>query len=528
MTGLVLFLHGQGGNKSSWQAVPDFVKKIMGPDVTAECGTYHATAFSPANLKISAGEIQTLIQTEYADRDPIYLVGHSLGGLVARELCRRLLVGGDDTLLARVKAVLTVASPLEGVSIGNRVFRWFPALNPKLAEMANPAKLYNDYRDAIRIAEKRNVPRPKLLHFALAADRVIAKHIADHFTDDDCDAGVLPGAHSGAFVGRNNAEYAAKVLVGAIRRVQIAPRPPTVSTVASSLPPQETRQQQQPDQLVLIACSRTKRDGGVAYGGRPLGWVPEIGLRQELLAKRRYIYSILRDGKLFDNFERGGDRRHQPGNADLVYGLDLGGSDETGNYMPASARYSGRLYKKIEPDAWVNYAAQSTARVLIMSGLYGLIEPSEEIQNYDVHLSDTHRDHQFDVKAQWLDLFTKTLSAYVQSAYTGRRKVKIFNFLCDHHYVNALRWHSLPRDRCSVFHFASDNMQDIHLLPPAGVLLDSLLKRPDLFDRFGRDERDAGDLYALTDFRSEPGLSDFRFGFQSRVGGPSNPTDVVG
>jgi pimeloyl-ACP methyl ester carboxylesterase len=500
----------------------------MAPDVTAECGTYHATAFSPANLRISAGEIQTLIQTDYADRDPIYLVGHSLGGLVARELCRRLLEGGDDVLLARIKAVLTVGSPLEGVSIGNRFFRWFPALNPKLAEMANPAKLYNDYREAIRVAQKRNVPRPELLHFALAADRVIARHIADHYTDDDHDAGVLPGAHSGAFEGRNNAEYAAKALVGAIRRVQNRPHPTVVTAAASLSLPRETQQQQLPDQLVLVACSRTKRDEGLAYSGQPLGWVPTISLRKELLDKRRYIYSILRDGKLFDNFERGGERRHQPGNADLVYGLDLGGSDEAGKYMPARARYTGRLYKKIELDAWENYATQSIARVLIMSGLYGLIEPSEEIQNYDVHLSDTHQDDQFDVKAQWLELYTKALSAYVQSAYTGGRKVKIFNFLCDHHYVNAVRWHSLPRDKCSVFHFASESMEDTHLLPPAGVLLDSLLKRPELFDRFERDERDAGDVYALTDFRSEPGLSDFRFGFQSRVGGVSDSTGVVG
>ncbi len=81
-----------------------------------------------------------------------------------------------------------------------------------------------------------------------------------------------------------------------------------------------------------------------------------------------------------------------------------------------------------------------------MSGLYGLIEPNEFIQNYDIHLSDTHKDYGLDVKSQWLELYTKALTSYVRHAWSGGRRVRIFNLLCDHHYVDAVRWLRVPRE----------------------------------------------------------------------------------
>ncbi|MGY4424488.1 pimeloyl-ACP methyl ester carboxylesterase [Bradyrhizobium sp. JR6.1] len=519
MAGLVIFLHGLGGDETSWTAVPDFLAKSLGSDFEVANPTYSARKLSPADLETSATQILTYLNTKFPDASPIYLIGHSLGGLVAREVCRKLLVEGPDDLLQRIRAVITAGSPLEGVPYGNWFFRQLKRLNPKVAALANPKELYAKYRLAIREAQKRKVARPKLFHLGLEEDRVVAKHIKDNFTDDDQSAGVLPGTHTGFAEGRKSAEYVADVLVSTIRGVQngesVKPSTPVSTTIVPAAQASETRP---PDRLILIACSHGKKDGGGAYSGQPLRWVPEATLRQDYLAKRNYIYSVLKDGKLVDNFERGGNRSHQPANARLVHGLDLGGVATTaGEYLPACERYSGRLYGRISKDGWESYFRNTPqVKVLIMSGLYGLIEPDEFIQNYDVHLSDTHKEYGLDVKSQWLELYTSTLISYVRHSWSGGRRVNIFNFLGDHHYVDAIRWHSLPREACSVFHFTSLTSSDVALLPPAGTLVDAILKKPYLLEGF---ERDQFDQYALTDYGQPPsGLSDFKFGFESRVG----------
>jgi len=396
-------------------------------------------------------------------------------------------------------------------------------LNPKVAELANPEHLFAQYRLAIRKSQEREPKpsRPKLLHLRIGDDRVIAKHIKDNFTDDDEDAGVLPGTHTGFAKGRERGEYVAEVLVQTMRAALNA-----VSTISrddqiSAPSIVEKPAQALADRLILVACSHTKSPGGEAYSGSPLDWIPEPALRQDLLARRNFIFWLLQDGKLEDNIERGGNRLHQPANANLVHGRDLGGSSTSGQYLPAFQRYAGRLYNQISSDAWQSYLAkQDSVKVLVMSGLYGLIEPTEAIQNYDIHLTDSHRGHGLDVKAHWLELYTKALTSYVRHAYNGGRRVSIFNFLCDHHYVDAIRWHSLPRDMCSVFHFVSPGEKDVGLLPPAGFLMNSILKDPAILERFDRDEFGR---YAITDYGQPPaGLSDFRFGFESRVG-LSNP-----
>ena len=148
-----------------------------------------------------------------------------------------------------------------------------------------------------------------------------------------------------------------------------------------------------------------------------------------------------------------------------------------------------------------------------MSGLYGLIEAAEWIQNYDVHLTDTHDDNGQPVSSMWSELFTESLEAYVKQAYRNR-KVNIFNFLCDQHYVNAVQWHRLPRE-CSVFHLASPPVEDVDLLPLAGTIVNAFLSNPDRLESIERDSAE----YEISDFGTPPvGLSDIRVIFESRVG----------
>jgi hypothetical protein len=512
MPGLIVFLHGLMGTKHSWGAFPSYVQ---GTDFDVHTPIYSAKLGSRSDIEISAQRILTEIQTKFPQHEPIYLAGHSLGGLIAREMCRHLLLKGPDALLNKLPAAITLATPLEGTRYGNILLRNIPFLSPKIHQIATTGYAFDEYRDAILVAKERKVSRPKQLHIQIEDDGVIARQMADRFTEDDVSAAVIGGTHRYFAENNSNAKYVADVLLTLIRNSQNSLSAPNIQKPGRAIAPDL------PDRLILIACSHNKRDGGErGYGDAvPVRWINEANLRQRIISKRSYIYSILKDAKLADGFERGGNRAHQPANQLLKHGVDLGGpliGAEDAEYLPAWKRYTGRIYVPVQPEAWERcFANRGTVRVLIMSGLYGLIEPQEPIQNYDVHLTDTHVESGSSVSSMWTELFTESIENYVKSAYRNR-KVHIFNFLCDHHYIDAVKWHKLPQE-CSVFHLASRTVEDVNLLPPAGMILNSFLMNPAQMEQFEPGDRNDRE-YELSDFGTPAaGLAGTRILFESRV-----------
>ena len=514
MTGLVIFLHGLRGDQNTWGAVPDYVKASpLSDDFEIATPTYSAKIWSPSSIEASAQQLITRLKTSYAKYDPIFLVGHSLGGLVAREMSRRLLVSGPDDVLNKIPAIITVGSPLEGARLGNLLLRHALPLSKKIRQLATPKDAFDAYRHAIRTAAQRKVRRPKLLHIQIEDDRIVGQHIENHFTDDDVPADTIPGKHTNFASSNEDASYVADVLLRHIRNAHNAISKPNIK------PPEPIAAPDLPDRLILVACSRTKQKGGQTpfNGPSPAGWLPQRGLRQRMISKRSFVYSLLHDARLADGFERGGNRAHQTHNFGLKHGPDLGGTSvvgEGGVYLPASERYEGRVYGPVTRPAWDALAQnKDRVRILIMSGLYGLIEPDEWIQNYDVHLTDTDENNGNSVSSMWSELFTESIDTYIKHAYRGR-KVRIFDFLCDKHYVDAVQWHALSRD-CSVFHLASPTEEDVELLPPAGLILNSFLLDLNKMENVERDE----EKYPLSDFGTPPPrLAGTEIIFESRVG----------
>jgi pimeloyl-ACP methyl ester carboxylesterase len=499
MPGLIVFLHGLTGNENSWGAVPEY---LQSDDFDVTTPTYNASISGRSDVEISAQRILTEIQTRFPEHSPICLVGHSLGGLVAREICRRLLLQGPDELLNKIPAVITLGTPLEGARKGNWLLRQLPLVSPKIHQIATESYAFDEYRRAIAAAKQRKVSRPKQLHVQMEEDGVIARQVEARFTEDDRNAAVIGGSHRHFADNNDDAKFLADLLLRLIREAQN-------SLSAPSIPrPAPTPIHDLPDRLVLIACSHNKRDGGEqGYdGGRPVAWINEQNLRQKIINRRTYTYGLVKDAKLADGFERGGNRAFQPANTTLQHGPDLGGTKALGQSIPYRCA------------SWNAYAGnRDKMRVLIMSGLYGLIEPEELIQNYDVHLTDSHIESGQSVSSIWSELYTESLENYVRHAYRDR-KVHIFNLLCDHNYVDSIRWHKLPRSKCSVFHLASPDFEDVELLPPAGVILNAVLADPQLLETIHADDRDKR-IYSMADFHAAPqGLADTRIVFESRVG----------
>lgn len=107
----VLLVHGLGANRSNWR----FVERRLR---AARLGPVHAVNYNPLTSDLPAlaewfaGEAAVLRERHGADR--IHVVGHSLGGVVARYAIQVLGVDG-------VATCVTLASPHGGVALASQL-----------------------------------------------------------------------------------------------------------------------------------------------------------------------------------------------------------------------------------------------------------------------------------------------------------------------------------------------------------------------------------------------------------------------
>lgn len=176
------------------------------------------------------------------------------------------------------------------------------------------------------------------------------------------------------------------------------------------------------NRLVLCICSRRKRQDGL-----PLHMLPVTmadGRRARQFTPIHPALHQLRD-----------DVRHWalpslPRGPEFVDPLDENMADDTGLYLPARSRYTGSFYDRnlLLPDVW--NTSHKHWHVLIFSGLYGFLRPSEEIQNYELHISH--------VKARevWYEHATDILADYI----TKQNITEVLNLMADPLYEAVINW----------------------------------------------------------------------------------------
>jgi len=137
--------------------------------------------------------------------------------------------------------------------------------------------------------------------------------------------------------------------------------------------------------LILIPCCADKEDGGEGRSIVRSSLQAHLGKPQwdDLLEARRSVLAAIRSesrwttGKYVKNRE-------------LKCGRDFGGSESGARYLPATQRYTGTLYKEA-PTLADNASNEESKRstVLVVSALYGLLHPDDEIQNYNLQMSES-------------------------------------------------------------------------------------------------------------------------------------------
>ncbi|MEU5366218.1 alpha/beta fold hydrolase [Streptomyces sp. NPDC005925] len=168
VTGLpVIFVHGLSDRASIFTRLRDRLRGCgAGPFLTATYSPFHL------DIRTAARALSEQVEQarEQAGGRPVCLVGHSLGGLIARYYVQRL--GGD----AHVSLVITLATPHSGTAMAllappYPVLRQLRPGSDLLAELAEPCPgcrtrfvaFYSDLDEAVLPAGRARLDHPDLL-----------------------------------------------------------------------------------------------------------------------------------------------------------------------------------------------------------------------------------------------------------------------------------------------------------------------------------------------------------------------------
>jgi cytoplasmic iron level regulating protein YaaA (DUF328/UPF0246 family) len=470
--------------------------------------------------------LATFIETQTNDDTDVILVGYSLGGLIARNMLTMAFKGQiqPDHLLRRIKAVVTLGTPLDGARLRYLIRLGFamPWLN-FIRDQGSNRRI--PFREATR--GRRDTEVPPFYHIQFERDAWVREHIENNYTEFDNPAGTMPGGHTN-FLDDGRARIISTYLTTVILRARAYAR-----TFADAND-RDARQEAQPPQeretrftcIILISCSNNKEtQGGFSYQPpAPAQWLSDRRLSDQLLEKRASILDKLKTHRVVDQKFFQGNRGDRPENQALVRGPDFGIQGEAAVYLPAISRYRGRLYGPSRDIDWDEFHnRERRPLVLIMSALYGLVQSNEYIQNYDAGISDVDLSSSTPLRGLWTDWMTESVD---RAAAQIGGKVRIFNLMADLDYTSAIRWSALKRENCSVFHLMSDRYRDIDLLTPAGIVFAGMVRQPDLIDALERTTAEEENVLPLSRFGDVPAPYEGTWvGFERAIGEVSEGFD---
>lgn len=192
--------------------------------------------------------------------------------------------------------------------------------------------------------------------------------------------------------------------------------------------------------LIITPCSERKRRGG----DPALTWKREKSAAARLSPKSA--------SRLIDS------RRIIRRRFRFSDGKDLGGQrDGTAPLLPASKRYDGNLYRKIDEALWVNLSASESIDLLIVSTLYGIVTPGEAIREYDLSMDRAFIRLRLSLRQWWINRGIRSLLAefvrrnrysvvhdFQSSSYVGVADLNDYDPLYSHGRNVDLRHHTYP------------------------------------------------------------------------------------
>ena len=227
--------------------------------------------------------------------------------------------------------------------------------------------------------------------------------------------------------------------------------------------------------LILTICSNHKHLKGQkekydAYARKITDLLPDKKKRINDARSQAWEY-ITQQGR------SGRSPAGTPANKNLKCGPDInsGSEERNGLYMPALKRYDGRFYTKFRcavdniKDSLQRLNNDSADHLLIVSGLYGLLTPSEPIQDYNCDVPDEP-----EILRLWTKdaLLTKLVISYMHEFGINR----VFDFMADDSYRHLIDWKSIEENGYgTIFYPHCHNQIGADMLPELGHVAGLLL-----------------------------------------------------
>ena len=236
--------------------------------------------------------------------------------------------------------------------------------------------------------------------------------------------------------------------------------------------------------LILTICSNQKRSNDEAQKyntkARSITRILPDNMREKLVTARALaFFHITKENREWKFFSTA------PSNKELKRkrGPDIFPEIQQGDavYLSALKRYNGRFYANFQSaidddiDACVERMNEPTENhLLIVSGLYGLLTPTELIQDYNCNVPEEPA-----IKKIWKerDLLTELVIAYMRKCQINR----VFDFMAEDSYRHLINWERIEREtNCTIFYPVSSSPREgeqigVNLLPrlghAAGLLL---------------------------------------------------------
>jgi pimeloyl-ACP methyl ester carboxylesterase len=499
---VVVFVHGVLGNYvESWGSTPDKLKGERGlVNFDFASFGYSTAVLDRKDPTVAASLITLWLQTHLSGYERVYIVAHSMGGLITRIACG-LLGASDDPedwrMYSKIRRCFFVAVPVSG----SRVAKFLDAvpglrqLNRKLPLLAHPTLKGEDiadfYRRSISCARERGGPRPFYSHFVGELDKLVGPPSAADLTEDDRFEGYLAGAHDTIKLDKTANSTLIRRICQRIAEdaAQSAPTirrtAPTARSDERSLraPAAATRHVAAVRDVVLIPCSATKDTASGAphpLSGGIRNGLADHGLVEATIGARVHIKTLIETGALEGSEFKEGNRALRAPNRRLYLGPDFGGRVNEARYLPAYRRYIGRCYQASAEEWGAFFALPEAHRpdVLIMSGLYGLYPADEHIQNYDVHLTDFDFARNCTLQELWRRVVTDVLLSRLDwleaQGYTVGR---VYDLLTEDLYRSIFDWERVAR-RVPVLRLMFERRQGREALDNTGLWLKTLISSP--------------------------------------------------
>ena len=193
--------------------------------------------------------------------------------------------------------------------------------------------------------------------------------------------------------------------------------------------------------LFLTNCSLTKAVGGGAEYDKNEAITAALPdpLATRLLERRASVFQLVRNAT--DFHWQGTPVSELEFNRELSSGRDVGGRHSAA-YLPALDRYEGRFFQALGPSGKAKLM-ESEHHTLFLSGLYGLLRPTEPIQLYSCPLAPQ-------VAEQWRkgDLLTDVLCEYIHRFQIAR----IIDLTAIDAYRQLIDWEKIADTKTDVLH----------------------------------------------------------------------------